>query len=66
MHVLNKTQDTGMFLVSRIAKLWVKTLNKIKHQQKKQNVESVTSSAGRLTAFAFSFVYIQFFFTENF
>ena len=53
------------FIISHITKLWVKTLNKLRAQQEKQNVEVVTSSTGRLTAFTFSFVYIQYFFTEN-
>ena len=53
------------FIISHITKLWVKTLNKLRAQQEKQNVEAVTSSTGRLTAITFSFVYIQYFLLQK-
>ena len=51
------------FIISHITKLWVKTLNKLRAQQEKQNVEAVTSYTGRLTASALFF--IQYLFYSN-
>ena len=54
------------FIISHITKLWVKTLNKLRAHQEKQNFEAVTSSTGRLTAITFYFVYIQYFFYRKY
>ena len=48
-----QTQDAGNTFIKLYYKTRVKTLNKLRAQQEKQNVEAVTSYTGRLTASAF-------------